>query len=78
MTPEELREATKEFDEDFVFERAKALTPEMKARWERTKNKTEPTTNGKTKQTIAVRLDEILALGAALRSPRRNASAGTP
>ena len=60
MTPEELREATKEFDEDFVFERAKPLTPEMKARSERAKNKSEPTTNGKTKQTIAVRLDKIL------------------
>ncbi len=60
MTTEELREATKEFDEEFVFERAKPLTPEMKARWERAKNKGEATTNGATEQTIAVRLDKVL------------------
>lgn len=60
MTPEELREATKEFDDDFVFERAKPLTAEMKARWERAKNKSQPTTNGNTKRTIAVCLDKSL------------------
>ena len=43
MTTEELREATKQFDEEFVFERAKPLTPEMKARWERAKAKLPPT-----------------------------------
>lgn len=39
MTTEELREATKQFDEEFVFERSKPLTPEMKARWKRAKAK---------------------------------------
>jgi len=60
MTTDELREATKEFDEDFVFERAKPLTPAMKARWERAKNKGEPATNGTAEQTIAVSLDKVL------------------
>ena len=39
MTTEELREATKQFDEEFVAERATPLTPEMKALWERVKAK---------------------------------------
>lgn len=60
MTTEELREATKEFDEEFVFERAKPLTPEMKARWERAKAKLPRPEDGETEQTIAVRLDKTL------------------
>jgi hypothetical protein len=60
MTTEELREATKEFDEEFVFERAKPLTPEMKARWERAKAKRPRATDGETEQTIAVHLDKAL------------------
>lgn len=60
MTTEELREATKEFDEEFVFERSKPLTPEMKARWERAKAKLPRTEDGETEQTIAVRLDKAL------------------
>jgi hypothetical protein len=52
MTTEELREATQEFDEEFVFERTKPLTAEMKSRWERAKNKSEPTTNGKSEQNV--------------------------
>lgn len=42
MTTEELREATKQFDEEFVADRAKPLTPEMKALWERVKAKKPP------------------------------------
>lgn len=60
MTTEELRKATKEFDEEFVFERTKPLSPEMKARWEQAKAKGEPSKNGKLEQTIAVRLDKTL------------------
>jgi hypothetical protein len=58
MTTAELREATKEFDEEFVFERTKPLTPEMKARWDRAKAKDKAAKNGE--QTISVRLDETL------------------
>jgi len=39
MTAAELREATKEFDQDFVFERGRALTPKMKAQWGRIKKR---------------------------------------
>jgi hypothetical protein len=60
MTTAELREATKEFDEEFVGDKARPLSPEMKARWERAKAKGERPQNGKPEQTIAVRLDEAL------------------
>ena len=60
MTTAELREATKEFDEEFVGDKARPLSPEMKARWEAAKAKGEPPTNGKAEQTINVRLDAAL------------------
>lgn len=60
MTTAELREATKEFDEEFVAERAKPMSPEMKARWERAKAKVPRAENGQTEQIIAVRLDKTL------------------
>jgi hypothetical protein len=60
MTTEELREATKEFDEEFVFERTKPLTPEMKALWEQAKAKGTSAENGRAELTIAVRLDKAL------------------
>jgi hypothetical protein len=60
MTTEELREATKEFDEEFVADRAKPLTPEMKTRWERAKAKPPRAEGGQSEETIAVRLDRSL------------------
>ena len=60
MTTDELREATKEFDEEFVFERTKPLSPEMRAKWERAKAKGDAPQNGEAEKTIAVRLDEAL------------------
>ena len=60
MTTEQLQEATKEFDEEFVADRAKPMTPEMRARWERAKGKSSRAENGQTEQTIAVRLDKVL------------------
>jgi hypothetical protein len=33
MTTDELRDATKEFDEEFIAEKAKPLTPQMQTRW---------------------------------------------
>src|SRR6266852_1723374 len=60
MTTEELREATKEFDEEFVFEKSRPLTPEEQALWERVKAKGEPAQNGKAEAHIAVRLDKAL------------------
>jgi hypothetical protein len=60
MTADELREATKEFDEEFVADKAQKLTPAMKARWERAKAKTAGADNGSSQQTIAVQLDKVL------------------
>ena len=60
MTTEELREATKQFDEEFVADRAKPLTPEMRARWEQARAKRPRPRDGETEQTIAVRLDKSL------------------
>jgi hypothetical protein len=60
MTTEELQEATKEFDEEFVAEKAKPLTPSMRSRWERAKAKHTEAKNGKGRKTIAVRLEKAL------------------
>jgi hypothetical protein len=60
MTTEELREATKQFDEEFVGDKARSLSPEMKARWEKAKAKGEPPANGKTETHIAVCVDKAL------------------
>ncbi len=60
MNTEELREATKEFDEEFVAGKAKPLSPQMRSRWARAKAKTGKTANGVDLQTIAVRLDKVL------------------
>jgi hypothetical protein len=60
MTTDELREATKEFDEEFVFERSKPMTPEMKAKWERAKAKGRTVNNGRDEQSIIVRVDKVL------------------
>jgi hypothetical protein len=60
MTTEELREATKQFDEEFVADRAKPMTPEMRERWERAKAKPPRSDNGEKEQTISVRLDRAL------------------
>jgi len=60
MTTEELREATKEFNEEFAANRATPLDPAMRARWERAKAKRPSSRNGAAQQTIAVRLDSVL------------------
>jgi hypothetical protein len=39
MNTQELREATKEFDEEFVIDKCTPLTPEMRARWEAVQRK---------------------------------------
>ncbi len=60
MTTEELREATKEFDEEFVADRAKPMTAKMKAQWELAKAKFPRDEDEKTEQTVTVRLDKAL------------------
>src|SRR5436190_4687117 len=60
MTTAELRDATKQFDEEFVGDKARPLTPAMKARWERAKAQGESGDNGSVEAHIAVRLDKDL------------------
>ena len=60
MTTAELREATKQFDEEFVGDKARPLSPEKQARWERAKAKGASAENGCTEAHIAVRLDKTL------------------
>ena len=77
MTTAELREATKEFDEEFRRGKEPTAYPEEQALWEQAKAKRPAPRMASTEQTIAVRLDKTL-LGAASPWPRRNASVGTP
>src|SRR5436853_4190066 len=60
MTTEELQEATKEFDEEFVADKARPLTPQMRRRWQRAKAKVPQVENGVSQKTIAVRLEKTL------------------
>ena len=60
MTTEELREATNEFDKEFVADKARPLTPQMRVRWQRAKNKQPRTENGEDEKTIVVRLEKVL------------------
>jgi hypothetical protein len=60
MTTPELREATKQFDEEFVADKGRPLTPEEQDLWEQVKAKGTSAANGKAEQTIAVRLDKAL------------------
>ena len=60
MTTAELREATKQFDEEFVAEKSRPLTSEEQALWEQAKVKAPRAEDGETERTIAVRLDEAL------------------
>jgi hypothetical protein len=60
MTTEELRAATKEFDEEFVADKAEPLTSQMQARWDRARAKPPGAGDGPAEQTIAVRLEKAL------------------
>ena len=60
MTTEELGETTKVFDEEFVADKAKPLTPRMQARWERARAKPARAEDGPGEETIAVRLEKAL------------------
>lgn len=60
MTTEELRKATQEFGQEFVADKAKPLTPDMQARWDRARAKPPRAEDGADQQTIAVRLEKAL------------------
>jgi len=72
MTTQELREATKVFDEEFVADQAKPLTPVMRARWKRAQARPPRTQDGPGEETIAVRLEiELLDHCTALANKKR-------
>src|SRR5712692_7184692 len=58
MTTAELREATKQFDEEFVADRSRPLTRKERALWEEMKAHSPRTENGQ--EIITVRLDKSL------------------
>jgi hypothetical protein len=60
MTTDELREATTQFNEEFVAEKATPLTPAMQSRWQRAKHKPSKVEDGTGQQTISVRVDKLL------------------
>ena len=60
MTTEELREATAEFDEEFVIDKFLPLTPEMRARWEAAKRKPARPKEDRDLQTISVSVHKDL------------------
>ena len=60
MTMAELREATKQFDDEFVAEKSRPLNAEERALWERIKAEPTCDKNQSSEETIAVRLDKAL------------------
>jgi hypothetical protein len=60
MTTEELREVTREFDDEFIADKARPMTPQMKARWERAQTEPPGKEDGPDEQTITVHLDKSL------------------
>lgn len=60
MNLEELREATKQFDEEFVADKARPLTPKERAKWERIQAKLLADKDRKGQEFVAVRLNKQL------------------
>jgi hypothetical protein len=60
MTTEQLRQATEEFDEEFVADKAKPSNLDLQAQWERAKAKLPGVEDGQGQQTIAVRVEKAL------------------
>ncbi len=60
LTTDELREATRQFDEEFVADKAQPLTAQMRRRWERARTKRSRPNNGEGEKTIAIRLETAL------------------
>jgi predicted HicB family RNase H-like nuclease len=72
MTAEELANATKEFDKEFVADKARPLTAKMRRRWERARAKSSGAKDGTEETTIAVRLEKrLLARCTALAKRKR-------
>ncbi len=75
MTTEELAEATKEFDKEFVIDKSRPLSPEARALWLRAKRKVGRPRMGKGAERILVSVEGGLlaqsdALARRLKIPR--------
>jgi hypothetical protein len=72
MNLEELRAATAEFDEEFVEDKFRPLTPEERARWEKIRSGSNPSKGQNGLQVITIRLDkELLDRCTALAKKKR-------
>jgi hypothetical protein len=72
MTTSELTEATRQFDEPFVVDRSRPLTPEEKKEWKRAKRKRGRPKNGQGFQRISVSMERgLLKRVTALAKKRR-------
>ena len=60
MTHAELRDVTKDFDEEFVADKSRPLTREEKALWGKVRAKPPRGEDGPDQQTIEVRLEKTL------------------
>ena len=60
LTTEELAEATREFDREFIADTLKPMTPEMRARWEQLKRNPGRPKNGNGAQVISVSVERSL------------------
>jgi hypothetical protein len=60
MNTEELAEATKQFDEECVADRARPLTPEEREQWQRVKRKRGRPRRGAGVQVVSVSLEKGL------------------
>ena len=72
LTTDELRQATKQFDEEFIADKSRPLTPAEQELWQRVKSKGSATANGKAVATIRVRVEkELLKRCRALAKKKR-------
>jgi hypothetical protein len=60
MTTQELTEATREFDREFIADTFKPLSPKMRERWERAKRKPGRPRTGDGVQVISVSVEKNL------------------
>jgi len=60
MTLSELRESTKEFDEEFVADKSRPLTPAEQALWEKIRARRTLATNGHAQKTVTVHLERTI------------------
>ncbi len=72
MTPAELAEATKQFDEPFVVDKSRPLSPAEQEQWKRIKRKRGRPRNGQGFQRVSISIERgLLKRATALAKKRR-------